>query len=660
MTLSDQTVEFLRRRLDGASINTAVVIDDAFDPPTISSLEDEVADFWNLIERDDELREQLESFGIPAESENDITEEAIAVLWSRRKESTPLVDHANRTLFAAAAPALEAVERIADSLQELGLEVDRVGTDDSDPPPVACLVFMDYYLGDPSDPTSSELSASRAREIYDAPGADEDKPFIILMSSLPEVRSQAEKFREDSDLLGGLFDFVSKDDLNDPTRFALRVATWTSNMPLRHKIQEFIEALDSTLCDRVREFMKEAKSLTIEDYAFVQALSLQDDGHPLGDYMQWLFSSLLVYKVLEENDNFADRKEEINKMSADSQPPSQLFPSTQLAEIYSIAIAERGLGEIERHPRVNIEVTEETSDDDLDSSGEDTSPGGTNTPQEHLPMLRLGDLLVHDDGRRVYMIATPDCDLQFAPDVGRVPEEGEAVMLVPGRLHPLRKPIGRGQIQTELYFHDGEQCRIAWERKKIVTIPVAKFLDWCTDNGYSRPARIRLPYAVKIQQEVIAGFSRVGMPVAPPLQDFVPVEIYCEGSDGTWKPLGSVLDPGVNVTYTDQGAPTFVLTPTALDDLLEQLNTLIDMYGGFLQDDLEENRKRQLTRKLDKLRQSVKEPENLVSMLELRRRLPDSGRTRQLVGDTIVLRRNGDFGGGYRDGHVVCLNITYD
>ncbi len=629
MTLSDLTVEFLRQRLDTASINTAVVIDNAFDPPTLSSLADDVADFWNLIERDDDLREQMELFGIPAESEDDITEETIAVLWSKRDESTLLADRANRTLFAAAIPALKEVDRIVDSLRSLGLEVDRFGKEYPDPPPVAGLVFLDYYLGDPSDPFSSELSAVRAREIYNASAGHEDKPFMILMSSLDEVSSRAEKFREDSELLGGLFDFASKDDLNNPTRFTLRVATWTSNMPLRHKIQGFIEALDSTLCDRVREFMKETKSLTIEDYAFVQSLSLQDDGHPLGDYMQWLFSSLLINKVLEENNRFTDSKEEINRTSADSQPPSQLFPSTQLAEIYSIAIAEQGLGEIE-------------------SQGE-------------LPMLRLGDLLVHSDGRRVYMIATPDCDLQFAPDAGRVPEERESVMLVPGWLQPLREPIRRGQIQTELYFHDDEQCRILWERKKIITVPVAKFLDWCTDNCYSRAARIRLPYAVKIQQEVIAGFSRVGMPVAPPLQDFVPVEVHYEGMDGTWERLSSALDPGVNVIYTDQGDPTFVLTPAAFNNILDKLDTLIGTYEVLVQGQLEENMKRRLTSKLGRLKQCAEKPECLVPMLEVRRRLPKSDGARQLMGDTIVLHRNGDFGDGCgNNNHVVCLNIVYD
>ena len=658
MEFSTETRGFLKGCLNQAGVSTALVVDDAFDPPTRSKLRDEIFDFWNLIERDDELHDQLKSFGISAESEDDMTQEAIEILWGRRGEGGRLIENANRTLFANAILSLETVERIVASLEELELEVTPVGTDYDDPYPMVGLVFMDYLLGEPSDPESPVRSAQKARKIYRAGDENSDKPFIVLMSSFTELSSRAEKFREDSDLLGGLFDFASKDELTDPMQFALRVATWTSNMPLRHKIQKFVQTIDDTLCDSTREFMRKAKSLTIEDYAFVQVMSLQDDGHPLGDYIQWLFSSLLVNKVFEENNRFTDSKEEINKMSANSLPPSQLFPSTQLAEIYSIAIAEQGLEEIERHPNVAVEITEETNDADPDSSDKDTSPDETNTPQDNLPMLRLGDLLVHKDGRRVYMIATPDCDLQFAPDAGRVPEEGEAVMLVPGELRPLREPIGQGQIQTELYFHEGEQYRIAWERKKIITIPVANFLDWCTDKGYSRPARIRLPYAVKIQQEVIAGFSRVGMPVAPPLQDFVPFEIYCEGTDGTWEPLSSASNPSVNVIYTDHGAPTFVLTAAALKVLLAAMKELIDRYTLYIKDESDGRRKQQLRNKLRDLTKCVEEPEKLASMLEGRNDLPGSGGSRQLLDNTIVLHRNGDFSNYRNRRHVICLNIV--
>ena len=67
MTPSDHTVDFLRHRLDKARIRTAVVVDDAFDTPTISRLQNEMFAFWNRIERDDELQKQLETYGILAE-----------------------------------------------------------------------------------------------------------------------------------------------------------------------------------------------------------------------------------------------------------------------------------------------------------------------------------------------------------------------------------------------------------------------------------------------------------------------------------------------------------------------------------------------------------------------------------------------------------------
>ena len=659
MTLSAQTVDFLRQRLDQAGIDTAVVMDDAFDTPTRSRLQNEVFDFWNHIERDDALHEELESLGISAESEEDIVDDAVATLWSRREENKPIIDHANTTLFATAKSSFEDVDRIANSLHELGLDVDRFGTDYTDPLPGAGLVFMDYYLGDPSDSSSSELSAQRAREIYDAAGEGAVKPFIVLMSSLPSVSSQAQKFREDSDLLGGLFDFVSKAELNDPTRFTLRLAGWASNMPLRHKIQNFVETLDCTLCDRTREFINKARSLTIEDYAFVQALSLQDDGHPLGDYMQWLFSSLLVNKVIEDNDRLTASKDEINGMSADSQPPSQLFPSTQLAEIYSIAIAEQGLGEIGRHPRVTGEAEGVAMDADPDSTGGETSLGAGTTSQEELPLLRLGDLLVHNDGRKVYMVATPDCDLQFAPDAKRVLNKQDSVLLVPGQLQPLREIMRRDQIQTELYFHDGEQYRIAWDRKKIVTVPIGEFLNWHSREGYSRPARIRLPYAVKIQQEVITSLSRVGMPVAPPLQDFVPAEVFWQGLNGSWEQLGEPLESGVSIIHKGSGVPSFVVTPAALNELLARLEEIIARYTGY-SGESEGHRRRQLTSKLDRLARCLAEPENLVPMLQERRPLPEPGRARNLVSEAIGLHRSGDFSGRCSQNHVVCLNIVYD
>ena len=652
-TLSDGTAKFLGNRLAAEGIRTAVVVDDVFDTPALPDLRNEVFEFWNAVERDVDLRDQLEAFGISVESEADISEELVAKLWSRRGESNCLVDLANRTLFPTVLSDLKEAEDIAESLHSLGLEVARVGMDSPVPIPVPSLVFMDYVLGHPLDDGSQKRSARRAREYYDAAGSGVPKPFIILMSSRSNLGSQADRFRENADLLGGMFDFVTKADLNDPIRFTIKMGTWATNMTLRHRIQNLIDTLETTLHASTQQFMQRVKSLTIEDYAFVQTLSLQDDGHPLGDYIQWLLGYLLVNKVLEDNDRFMASKSAINEISFDSQPLNPLFPSTHLAETYSLAVAEQKLGDIDLHPRVKEKAMEETG-------GADPERADKTSPHEDIPLLRLGDLLVNNDDQSVYMIATPDCDLQFAPGTRRVPDGGESVLLIPGQLLPLReRRVRRGHILTELYLHKGEHYRIAWDRKRIITVPIGMFFEWCSTQGYSRPARIRLPYAVKIQQEVIARFSRVGMPVAPPMQEYIPVDFLAECIEGTWEPLVYPGESDVAVIHGVTSEPKFVVTPATVNHLVDTMLLLKDRYRGLV-DSSQGHRKQQMRSKLSRLEGSLRQPENLMKMLEKRWKLPRRGKTRQLVSDAIGLHRTGDFSNGCGYGHVVCLNIVYD
>lgn len=657
MTLSNSTVEYLKDRLGSAGIRTAAVFDDAFSGPTFTSLKDYVAIFWNGIERSSGLRVQLKSCGIAAQSEDDITEQTIAELWSRRHEATSLTEHANSTLFANALSSLNDVQRISDYLRALGLEVVTVGTDDCADPPVAGLVLMDYYLGDPGDRTSRMLAMQRARELYDAAPADTEKPFIVLMSSATAVRTEAEQFRSESNLLGGLFDVVSKNELIDPRRFAIRLAGWTANMPLRHSVQEFVESLDKTLGPSISEFMRKARGLTIEDYFFVQALSLQSDGHPLGDYVQWLFGSLLVNKVFEANDRFCASRDEINRISLDLQPASHLSPSNHLAEIYSLAIAEPDLAEIGVHPRADGDVEDDGTDDHVE--GVAFNPPRGERPgsgcQEELPLLRLGDLLVNQATNRVYMIATPDCDLQFAPNTSRVPDRGDSVLLIPGRLWALRESSRRGPIETELYLHNGEKCRIVWDRRKIRTIPIGEFRRWSADAGYSRPARIRLPYAVKIQQQVMTEFSRLGMPVAPPMQETVSVDIF-EHIDGSTRQLHQSLDSGIAVIHEHRGNPSFVVGRKAIDGLLDGLSDLLEMYTESVAS-ATGTRKHRLHSNLKRLERCL-EPERLIEMLETKKKLPEPGKSTQLLEHTIGLHRGALPENGCQNNHIVCLSIT--
>lgn len=165
---------------------------------------------------------------------------------------------------------------------------------------------------------------------------------------------------------------------------------------------------------------------------------------------------------------------------------------------------------------------------------------------------------------------------------------------------------------------------------------------------------------MKIQQEVIAGLSRDGMPVAPPLHDFIPVEILAEAIDGTREVLTSPLEPGVNVLYTDQDDPKIVVTPTALNAILDSLNAAIARYEGFLQGESDLNRQRQFTSRISRLNRLLDEPVKLVTIVERKHDLPNSGKATPLVDQMIGIHRNARFPGRCSNNRVICLNFSYD
>ena len=252
------------------------------------------------------------------------------------------------------------------------------------------------------------------------------------MSSRAEVESLAEKFRNDSDLLGGLFDFVLREELQDEHILRVKLATWAAGIATGQKIQTFVETLRETIPTKAQDFIKKVRSLTIEDYAYVQALRLQDDGQPLGDYMLWLFSSLLINFVLEDNQELANNRKVLDELSLESLLPSQKPPSNHLSEIYGLAIAEPTSGNIEPHPR------DETPDE-----------------KKRLPLLNFGDLLIKDADSPLYMVATPDCDLLFSPGTKRTLDRDLSVILIPGKLYPLSDNKAHTPIQTELFHYKG-------------------------------------------------------------------------------------------------------------------------------------------------------------------------------------------------------------
>ena len=143
---------------------------------------------------------------------------------------------------------------------------------------------------------SIQASINKAKRIL----KEFEDPFIVLMSSKDEVERARDRFREEIDLIDGMFDYVNKVQLADKKDLYLRLGTSAIGLPVRHDIQRFVNALADSAKQASEEFIARIKSLSFEDYLYLYSLSLREDGHPLGDYMAGLYKSLLAHLVHDD------------------------------------------------------------------------------------------------------------------------------------------------------------------------------------------------------------------------------------------------------------------------------------------------------------------------------------------------------------------------
>lgn len=323
-------------------IGKIAIIDDAFDEPLEEDFRaGEIADFWAAIEADDEARAELDALGLQVNSADDIDTGVIQRLWHERDNlkllKKPVTDILFPSVFAKHA---ELDPFIGNLKNELAIDVITLGRNDDFEKELADesirIVFIDYYMGPENDPTSIINAVAIAKRIY---GQHTEKmPLIILMSSRPEVRADKEDFRRESELLAGMFDFTSKDDLKDPNRVFMNLGNWASILPIGMDLRAFVETLQVSMRQAGDRFIEGIKTLSLADYRFIQKLSLQDDGQPLGDYLLELYSAYLGHLLFENHKALKRQKELVDALSHKYPPPGHALPSLQLVKIYQSAL----------------------------------------------------------------------------------------------------------------------------------------------------------------------------------------------------------------------------------------------------------------------------------------------------------------------------------
>jgi len=568
---ADQPLEntsVILTRIRDAKIDSVMVVDDAFDPVRVADVNDRITEFWSPFIRQGEqsqsLQEELEQFcqaARKAEKWNgngvlsdpkEITDCLLQFLFDHRDTYLAIARIADSSVFAEKLEKLESVVELCELLKPLVGEdnITQHGSDVDLSNKSARVIFLDYYLGAANDETAIEQAKTRIKEIYNSVPEGDEKPFVVLMSS-KDVIDVDRKFCEDAGLLRGLLTFAPKKELNVRELLKLHLATWSLHLPERHAIQRFVEALENSLNQATNTFQKRIRGLGIEDYANIQWLSLQDDGHPLGDYMLWLFKAMLSH-LLHDDQQVLSQQEELDSMTVEAFLPNHAPPSSDLAELYRYATMVPGVGPAGPHPRSN----EDAGD----------------------ICLSLGDMFFRENDDHVLIVLNAACDLAYSPNsVDRPFPSQRFILFNHGRLQPIQDVQGQASLRIQPYKHrdDDNVYRINWYHSKAVWKPYGECKQWLEKDGYIRTARMALPYALELQKSFANHITRVGMPVLPPVTRWCSVAVCCVSDDGKWKQI-EVIENGVQLirkrTGEDQYEETFVVAKAAIMEMVKQID----------------------------------------------------------------------------------------
>lgn len=505
----DDALQNLKKHLDEKKIRMIAVIDDAYDPPlladfSIAQLESFVAEVNGDDKAYGELATLLDFELVSAEN---ITDDVLQKVWEHAP-STEALQVCRQSLFANYVGKSALIEPLCRTLEDdLGCKVRCFGARDHLDDDSVSIVFIDYYLEPGSDSPNTALRfIENIRKLY---GDVKNKPLMVVMST-HNLRSSIEEFRQKTGYIPGMFYFIQKDELSNPKKLLFTLGQFITAIPDAALVQGLVDTLANALDTVSEEFVNDIKELTLSDYAYIQKLSLQEDGHPLGDYMLWLFASHLSH-LISTHASVSTKREAIDTLTFKDFPPGQLPPSVMLAKLYRNALA-TNMDDNMDHPR------------DIAKTG------------DKLPFLHLGDLFTSEDKDLVWMVINAQCDLLFTPDnPSRKIKAEQTVLLIPGKLQAITKPISPEELsrpRTELFELGGKTYRILWDTKNVMSKPIGELKKWQRTKNYRRSARLRLAAALAVQQAFASDLTRVGMPVIPPIYQPINVEFACKGEDG--------------------------------------------------------------------------------------------------------------------------------
>lgn len=520
MKYEARIVEAIRK----GEIRKVVVIDDAFDPPTIDDedagpllefLESEQSE--KLLKRarisPEETGQAIQAI-TDSDYQNDVLREVIAKLYRRFVDKFDEQYDPSGRFTVIKGDNLRKVRPLLRLLGKCtGLSVTRVGSHDAAADLAKLepeVIFVDYFLdaslaavGEPGARSGERARQASLRILRQVLDSQKDLgPSVMLMSS-HGVRREADRFRQEirkqRKVFASRFQFLAKDDLEEGEEGSIVVAPAAADALLdiaqRHR---FAGALEDALThwrngvdEAVNQLWETVTDLELQDYAYLARFRLAEEGQPLSSYLEWFFGELLVDQIARCVDWKQKSFTVIDEGALKNKPGSDIEgafdgPTERIADLFYRA-------------RVDERPSRQGKD------------------------LRTGDIYVRKSKPdELLALVTPDCDIIKRGNK----RAARRATLIAGTLQPINAPDG----SVSDFFRRGRKSyNVKWDIKDIRTI---EFEEIESAADVKLVGTLRPLYAYELQQRVLSDLGRIGLAVAPAMAVMATAEAVVRGKDG--------------------------------------------------------------------------------------------------------------------------------
>lgn len=552
---------FIIQKIKKHSITSITLIDDAFDilkSFDAKDISDEsISLFWSSLNNiDEESTKSMEEFNAfldeyfpdsEINSSNDFDEDIIKKLWEVG-DSYGYLSESLKLLFGDIYSKTIQIQRITQKIKQICnqneenlVEIKELGIEDTrdvNNIEKTDVILLDYKLGDDNLEKSIKTSKNLAKKIYDN-FSDKDLPFIVLMSSDPKVESAEEDFQKYTGWLKGLFYCQTKDNLEDSEKLKINLLTWIERRKEGVVIQDFVNSVKASLKKTNKEFLKSLNNLSLEDYAYVFYHRLKEEGQPLGEYVTFLLNSYLGRLLFEQDENIRKNQRKVDEISFEKVLLKHFMPSEELIEMYDSAVFAKPIESLHSRSIIGEYKSRKTEYSNITGVADGRLFFQVEEKKEKkkkftLPYMRLGVIFYKDEQNPVLMVVNADCDLIFTEKGDRFPTT--VLTLVTGRLIDVDKNKEKLEDHDIQFFQpprDGSKSiniqkpfHIKWELKNAIFCEYLKLPAFIEKSGFRPIALLKNPFALKVQQAYANNFSRIALPISPPIQSQIKISVY--------------------------------------------------------------------------------------------------------------------------------------